>query len=394
MASFSYQNQLPVSGRISPNLLEVFRPSPTPSGTTSSPKRKFHAPEEWLRDGDLVSLAQAIEAAPEALRDWRSYNGSGLLHLAASYGQVDAIHYLMGLGIFYPSNLSYSQPLTNYGDTPLHLAARYGKLDCISALVLRYRHPIDPISNRGSTPCHEAVKTNQPEALVLLQMLGALGFFIPDGQGKLPVYYACTNAGLLKVLGGITSPSPFDILDGEGVSTFIMACKMGDADCITAISNSSPMSILKTRDGEGTSPLGIVVKRGVPEMVEVMLSVLQRIGATSVHYTCPDKFGYTPLHHAAKGGRVDICEMLLKSGCRRSLTKQTCTKKYFPVDLALSHGCWKTARLLLCVSPVHRLPIPAHKKDKIVPTPEEKAQVSRQLLGYTLPFNPTPTTTI
>ncbi|KAJ2987646.1 hypothetical protein NUW58_g4389 [Xylaria curta] len=109
------------------------------------------------------------------------FRASGL-HVAAAGGSVDCLKFYLDHG-----RLADLEVRSDGLHTPLHLAAMYGRVDAIKYLLLQGAN-VNARSSDGSTPLHLAVKSRQLEAARALADHGCQ--FLLDSYNMTPILYA------------------------------------------------------------------------------------------------------------------------------------------------------------------------------------------------------------
>ena len=92
------------------------------------------------------------------------------------------------------------------------------------------------------------------------------------------------------------------LMDNLGWSTLHHAAAGGDTDIISLIHTHLPN--IESKTGEGYTPLMVAAFTGKLHAVKWFLEK----GAT---VACKDKLGWSPLHHAARGGDPDTIDLIL-----------------------------------------------------------------------------------
>jgi ankyrin repeat protein len=147
-------------------------------------------------NGDLSRLRELLKQDP-GLVNARDDDGDTPLHVAAMYGQTEAIELLGELGADFNAR-------NNYGSTPLHRAAAYGQTEA-AKLLGELGAELEARDNKGQTPLHRAAACGETEMAKLLMELGA-DLEAKDNNGMTPLHWAAVHgeteaAKLLMKLG-------------------------------------------------------------------------------------------------------------------------------------------------------------------------------------------------
>lgn len=133
--------------------------------------------------GDVAALKQALATDPSALK-WRGPAGDSLLHVAAYYGRLDMMRYLLARGI------DANTRSTRTGSTPLASAARAGQTKA-AALLISGGAKVDAASRQAYTPLHNAAMAGHTEVAELLLGKGA-HVNASTSAGETPLHVAAT----------------------------------------------------------------------------------------------------------------------------------------------------------------------------------------------------------
>lgn len=188
---------------------------------------------------------------------------NNFLMLAASAGNVTAIHWLMKQG----ADINWK----SYEDvTPLMFAVTNNKVEAVKAL-LKYDPEIDAMTIYSETPLLAAVKNGNMDIVETL-IRDSANINLADKNGATPLHYSSIY-GYFYIT---------DMLLYYGAET-------------------------NTRSKDGTTPLMAVIWSGFADITDLLI----QYGANCDE---KDNQGFTPLMIAAQNGDTLIMEMLLKKG--------------------------------------------------------------------------------
>ena len=190
------------------------------------------------------------------------------------------------------------------------------------------------------------------------------------GNGSTPLHLAAAQGSLpmVEMLLSRGGAKSLDILDSKGRSPFFVACAAGASGCASLLLEKGGQKRIGIRDERGNSPLIATVKEGNKEIFDLLLSkqhyrngTLDEAdidGRTALHWAAsrgqsemaerllqakasPDVItvedGWTPLHSAARAGKIETGKVLFHNGGQAGLVDLLSKPKPQP-DLQLPEG--------------------------------------------------------
>lgn len=238
------------------------------------------------------------------------------LHLASNLGRYKTACYLLDRGVDVDA-------ATTSGGTPLHLACVSGHLDLVALLICKGAN-INAKSSRSTTPLH----------LVLHQKC--------NDQTKPPLLDAIAR----HLLEAGADPG---LPDKDGRNALHLAVESKDLDLIELLTPiPSQMISLGGKDGKGFTPLCRAIKNNDPQVATFLIKHGHKVDVPNIHGRAPlhhvcrmldtpdtrevieclvehgaplnqkDENLNTPLHEAAKKGKVHAARKLLEMGASTS----------------------------------------------------------------------------
>ncbi|XP_066023833.1 ankyrin-2-like isoform X9 [Pocillopora verrucosa] len=240
---------------------------------------KLHAVKWFLEKGATVAC--------EDKRGWNT------LHSAAQGGDTDIISLIH-------THLPNIESKTGEGYTPLMVAAFTGKLHAVKWF-LEKGATVACESKRGWNTLHFAAESGDTDIISLIHT------HLPNiesktGEGLTPLMVAAFTCKLHAVKWFLEKGATVACEDKRGWNTLHSAAQGGDTDIISLIHTHLPN--IESKTGEGYTPLMVAAFTGELHAVKWFLEKGAAIA-------CEDKRGWSPLHHAAKGGDPDTIDLIL-----------------------------------------------------------------------------------
>ena len=170
----------------------------------------------------MATAKEWIEAQPIGIKD-RSKNGYSLMHWAAAEGQIEAMKFLMTLGINLDIGINthdLSNPCENA--QPIHVAAEKGQIEVLKwlqgqGISLKSRTGQARRSRSDVQPMHFAARTNQVATMSYLQTKG-ISVDVKDSHKGQPLHYAAASGALLSVKWLVDNGADINAKDNGGIT--------------------------------------------------------------------------------------------------------------------------------------------------------------------------------
>jgi ankyrin repeat protein len=257
--------------------------------------------------GDLPSIEEALcKGADINIRD---SNGDTALGIAASWGFIDIVEYLLKNGAL----LSLAN---DYYMTPLHLASVNGNVPMVQLLLKKINiNEFEGISETLSEIIYicSASKLPSPEVISMLRKYQA-GLSVPKAGGIRDF-----NTLLLKAVNegdyagceeAIGNGANVDATDEEGASVLRLACRKGYAE-IAGLLLASGADVNK-RSKTGWTALMEASAEGYANLADIIIGHGAAVNAKTY-------VSGTALIFASRGGHTDTVRILLLHGADRSI---------------------------------------------------------------------------
>ncbi|XP_015911611.2 uncharacterized protein [Parasteatoda tepidariorum] len=252
-----------------------------------------------------MEIAELFLCNNKNINSIRDENGFTLLHIAAEFGFLDMVVYLLDEGA--DANSETTEHLT----TPLHLSSFFGHLEVVKILISRGAS-VSARAKEGLTPLHIAVESGHQSIVEYLLENGA-NINAMSSQKCLPLHYAFRekHMRIFEIL--ITNGARLEDIEICGDSAYKYAILNRNLDVINyLIENGVPIN---QRDPEGCTPLHLSIKY-------VTNDISKRLIEHGADVTAVDLKGFTPLRLAILGGNYDIASTLLLSRKAFSLSTE------------------------------------------------------------------------
>lgn len=199
---------------------------------------------------------------------------------------------------------------TSYGDighwadrTPVHEAASLGRALQLQQLI-EAGASVNIVSVDNFTPLHDACIQAHPNCVSILLEAGAQ-VDVRTIHGSTPLCHACAAGSIesVKLLvdhGASVNPS----LTALTASPLHEACIRGNPDCVKLMIAKG--ALLEAFDIYFGTPLHAACAKAHFDCALLLLNAGAKVNAT--------KFHETALHHAARGEREDLVELLVEFG--------------------------------------------------------------------------------
>uniref|UniRef100_UPI0037E70AB0 ankyrin repeat and SOCS box protein 15b n=1 Tax=Semicossyphus pulcher TaxID=241346 RepID=UPI0037E70AB0 len=259
---------------------------------TTQINRKESNSEEFMNimaaiENGHFCVLHILSGCPSAFRESDS-RGWQALHAASAQPQVEILHLV--LDVLRSTDVTLEET-TEDGDTPLTLAAEAGAVENVKLLLERGASPYNT-NGRNETPLVIAVRQKLYD-MVLSLILG--GAFVE--QVCLTKWTATHEAAK------VGCPAILKLLLRHGAK-------------------------INTRDGQGTTPLGIAAKYGNAEALELFIMQGGDVNAQASN-------GGTALCDAAGSGNMDCIKLLLQHRANPNVASYSC---HLPIHRAAYEG--------------------------------------------------------
>jgi len=249
---------------------------------------------DLIRNGDVPALKALIEKSPELVRSLDP-NGNSLLHHAARIGDAGLIRYLLEKGA--EPDLAGAMK-----QTPLHLAATYDRGEAVTALFER-KAALEARDDYQRTPllvcARERGQATTGRRLIeagadvhAVDRFGTSALELAAWRGKGDFVDLLLEKGARLPEPGEKWHELLQLAASQGLETLFQRL----AEMVTDL-----------KDSAGPGLLGAAAEGGSAGIVGRLLEKGYDPAAT-------DRFGWTPLHYAARDGRTDAVRFLLDKG--------------------------------------------------------------------------------
>ncbi|KAL9026412.1 MAG: hypothetical protein Q9196_004919 [Gyalolechia fulgens] len=227
-----------------------------------------------------------------------SENGETPIHVAASYGNVEAVRSLLKLGV---------SPNTRDKDrrAPIHSAAFSGNHEIIDLLV-DHGADLTAQNHAGESVLHILTRSEFDKNLVSLLMRRGVPVNTPDAEGKTALHIAARKGSVSTAKFLMEHGADGSRKDHGGRTPLEIAAVSGNEEFVE--------QILATPCPPHLTPLlaGARLRNALSENNTVVVN--ETLTIPDIDVNAPDYLGRTPLHFAAFNGQENIVESLLARG--------------------------------------------------------------------------------
>eukprot|EP01134_Creolimax_fragrantissima_P003853 CFRG3853T1 len=276
--------------------------------------------------GDLVTIKTACETIKESsvpnsnavteFVNTQDPAGNAAIHGAVFGGHLEIVEYLHSQG-------NCSLTLANgIGCSPLWLAAGYGHVDILNYILGKLEEngeldaQIAMTNNTGDTPMLAAASKGNSDAVEILlnathDKHNALSAQNQGGDTPLAVAVAGGHSDVVKCL--LDQGSNINSLNKKNLTPLLVASERGHHKIVnTLVNHGADCNVV---DSNGATALAVACFCGNVEVAEVLLKLLP----SRLLLNTPDELGCTPLWLAAKQGNLTLVKILSEAGADRTL---------------------------------------------------------------------------
>ncbi|CAI8036381.1 Serine/threonine-protein kinase TNNI3K [Geodia barretti] len=218
-------------------------------------------------------------------------------------------------------NIDVNAKDSKYGSTPLDLAAAYGTVDVVKYMI-EEKNCYDPANYGSNTPLHHAaLRGNLPVVQYLVDTRG----FDVNSKGwhdRTPLHFAC-QGGHLDVVKYLIEESKMEMLemvaDKNGLTPLDLAAEYGTLDVVQYMVDKRNCEMQYSSE-KGYTPLHCAARGGKLDIVKYLI---EKKGFVP---NCNGHLNRTPLHSACSRSKYDVVEYLIvKCGVTSSRDKDGST---------------------------------------------------------------------
>ena len=238
---------------------------------------------------DAVRRLLKVGVNPDEVDD----NGWSALHHSAINGNLKVARVLLEHG----ANVALQD--TSFW-TPLHHAACNNHVDIVR-LLINHRVDLHVGDDNGWTSMHVAARYNSVPVMEVLWEAAPALLTCRSNDGSTPLHFACNEIGSTQWL--LAHPIDVDAISKSGKTALMMSTELGH-DTIVGLLLSHKAS-LRLRDNSKQTALHYAASVGRKDIAQIIL------GADIDIINEQDGNGYSALHTAINGKKIEFAEMLL-----------------------------------------------------------------------------------
>eukprot|EP00045_Choanoeca_perplexa_P006180 m.52406 g.52406 ORF g.52406 m.52406 type:complete len:452 (+) comp13500_c0_seq4:117-1472(+) len=309
---------------------------------SADPQAVDRAAVQQRRKGSVL-LQQLTDKRgnPTAAANQVDDSGISALHKAARTGDLDALNYLLSIGL-------NAQARAENGSTPAHDAAASGNVGCLQALLWHepnlvestlFKNRIDVLhlacmfgqvqvaaflieqgysdpshaAHNGSTPLHYAAASGQMECVeYIINSIPPEEVDATNRDGDTALHRAAFegHSDVVELLLGAGASAS---LESGGLQPCHIAARKGHLGVIEVLqAHDSRLIISKTE--EGASLWHFAAAAGQLELVRWLLQLLRSMPGDDAEEVWSDEKWNTPVHDAAAHGHLEVLRLLHSTG--------------------------------------------------------------------------------
>ncbi|PRQ51049.1 putative ankyrin repeat-containing domain, PGG domain-containing protein [Rosa chinensis] len=198
---------------------------------------------------------------------------------------------------------SLLQKTEETGNSVLHLAARFGHVELVAYIIKLLPDLVSVRNVKGETPLHEACRQGNTSVVKLL--LEASPFVTCSLNHEQTAFFIACSYGNVEVVKYMANqPGVLDFEQHEAFSPLHFSIAEGYVDIVKTILEACPRFAWKV-DNKGYLPLHLACEKGQLEITKTLLMIDPNLSLEL------NRYRYTPLHLAAMNGQNQILEELL-----------------------------------------------------------------------------------
>ncbi|KAK2766808.1 hypothetical protein FQN54_006122 [Arachnomyces sp. PD_36] len=236
---------------------------------------------------------------------------------AAYHGHERVVRLLLGLDVVDLSSVAYDVDDEEDFGTCLGAAAVTGKAEVARALLETGR--VDPDSRYGldMTPLHLAAVMGSKEVAQLLRATGRVDIEAKttDGDEYTPLHFAAREGQPEMVRFLLEEGAQVDSRCSNGSTPLILSSSEGQYEATKALIERG--ASIEEENGDLQPAIHVALRRKHLNIVQLLLDSGAPIDSPGTEKR------WTPLHHAAHLGLVDMIDMLLERGARTDVLDST-----------------------------------------------------------------------
>jgi hypothetical protein len=131
-------------------------------------------------------------------------------------------------------------------------------------------------------------------------------------------FFLCVQRGDLRYLVELLTKDPEGINAREETGQTLLHCAsgLGQLEIVIYLLNQRSCNVNEQDEIYGHTPLHMAC---MYNQGRVVTELLKKLSSVEGSVCVPDKYGWTPLHHAARNGNVELCKLLVSHDCRPHL---------------------------------------------------------------------------
>lgn len=257
-----------------------------------------------LLENPEIFVQRLTPGVCKVIKDIKDASGRSILYYASSHNKIKIVTKLMEE---IPELVGVENDI---GRTPLHTACGKGYTQVAKILLsgtqLQKKAIVDVEDNHGRTALHVASRGDYIEIADILSKYANLNSV--DHFYRTPAHLAAMHGRLLSLKKLQVLQANFNCTDKDGNSLLHLASWYNQEACVEHLVNAENANV---QNYQADTPLHLAANYN---SIAVLAYLLSKKHSIKLDVNASNKYGSTPLHHAAYMGHTEVIDLLFRYG--------------------------------------------------------------------------------